>query len=50
MIHDAWLASADAPVGYPIVNVRAIENGKVRATGTEGSALKRSKHRRFPKA
>ena len=32
MIVDAWLASADAPVGYPMVNVRDIENGTVRAT------------------
>ena len=32
MIVDAWLASADAPVGYPMVNVRDIEGGKVRAT------------------
>ena len=32
MIVDAWLASADTPVGYPMVNVRDIESGKVRAT------------------
>ena len=32
MIVDAWLASATAPVGYPMVNVRDIESGKVRAT------------------
>ena len=32
LIVDAWLASADAPVGYPMVNVRDIESGKVRAT------------------
>jgi hypothetical protein len=32
MIYDAWVASADAPVGYPMVNVRDIESGKVRAT------------------
>ena len=32
MIVDAWAASADAPVGYPMVNVRDIESGKVRAT------------------
>ena len=32
MIYDAWLASADAMVGYPMVNVRDIESGKVRAT------------------
>jgi hypothetical protein len=32
MILDAWLASADAPVGYPMVNVRDIESGKIRAT------------------
>lgn len=32
LIIDAWLASADAPVGYPMVNVQDIENGKVRAT------------------
>jgi hypothetical protein len=29
---EAWLVSADAPVGYPMVNVRDIESGKVRAT------------------
>lgn len=32
MIVDAWLASAETPVGYPMVNVRDIESGKVRAT------------------
>jgi hypothetical protein len=32
MIYDAWLASAEAPVGYPMVNVRDIESGKMRAT------------------
>jgi hypothetical protein len=32
MIVDAWLDSATAPVGYPMVNVHDIENGKVRAT------------------
>ena len=32
MIYEAWLASADTPVGYPMVNVRDIESGKVRAT------------------
>ena len=32
MIADAWFASADAPVGYPMVNVRDIESGTVRAT------------------
>jgi hypothetical protein len=32
MIVDAWLASANAPVGYPMVNVQNIESGKVRAT------------------
>ena len=32
MIVDAWLASAEAPVGYPMVNVRDIESGKIRAT------------------
>src|SRR5262245_5363197 len=31
-IYDAWLASADAMVGYPMVSVRDIEAGKVRAT------------------
>jgi hypothetical protein len=29
---DAWLDSANTPVGYPMVNVRDIESGKVRAT------------------
>jgi hypothetical protein len=32
MIYDAWLASADASVSYPMVSVRDIESGKVRAT------------------
>jgi hypothetical protein len=32
MVYDAWLASADAMVGYPMVKVRDIETGKVRAT------------------
>jgi hypothetical protein len=32
MIMDAWLASATAMVGYPMVDVRDIETGKVRAT------------------
>jgi hypothetical protein len=32
MIADAWLASATGMVGYPMVNVRDIESGKVRAT------------------
>jgi hypothetical protein len=31
MIMDAWLDSANTPVGYPMVNVRDIESGKVRA-------------------
>ena len=34
MIVDAWQASATAMVGYPMVNVRDIESGKVRATRT----------------
>ena len=32
MIVDAWEASATTSVGYPMVNVRDIESGKVRAT------------------
>ena len=32
MIAQAWEESADTPVGYPMVNVRYIESGKVRAT------------------
>jgi hypothetical protein len=32
MIVEAWLDSANTPVGYPMVNVRDIESGKVRAT------------------
>lgn len=32
MIVQAWDESADTPIGYPMVNVRDIENGKVRAT------------------
>ena len=33
MICEAWLTSADAMVAYPMVNVRDIESGQVRATG-----------------
>jgi len=32
MIVDAWQDSANTPVGYPMVNVRDLESGKVRAT------------------
>lgn len=32
MIVDAWEASAETPIGYPMVNVKDIESGKVRAT------------------
>jgi hypothetical protein len=32
MIVDAWQDSAQTPVGYPMVNVRDIESGKVRVT------------------
>ena len=32
MIVDAWEDNATTPVGYPMVNVRDIESGKVRAT------------------
>jgi hypothetical protein len=32
MIVDAWLASAGSTVGYPMVNVQDVENGKVRVT------------------
>ena len=32
MIVDAWFDSEQAQVGYPMVNVRDIESGKVRAT------------------
>lgn len=32
LIVDAWLDSATTPVGYPMVNVRDIESGKVRPT------------------
>jgi hypothetical protein len=32
MIVDAWLDSAQTPIGYPMVSVRDIENGKVRVT------------------
>src|SRR6266481_6098176 len=31
MIVAAWLDSANTPIGYPMVNVRDIESGKVRA-------------------
>ena len=32
MIVDAWFDSAQTPIGYPMVNVRDIESGKVRVT------------------
>jgi hypothetical protein len=32
MIVDAWEDSATTPIGYPMVNVRGIERGKVKAT------------------
>jgi hypothetical protein len=32
MIVDAWRQSADTPVGYPMVNLRDIESGKVPVT------------------
>lgn len=32
MIVQAWEESANTPVGYPMVNVRDIENGKIRVT------------------
>ena len=32
MIIDAWLDSAQTPIGYPMVNVRDIESGKARVT------------------
>ena len=32
MIVNAWTDSATTPVGYPMVNVRDIESGKVRVT------------------
>jgi hypothetical protein len=32
MIVDAWLDSAQTPIGYPMVSVRDIESGKVRVT------------------
>jgi len=32
MIVDAWQQSADTPVGYPMVNLRDIESGKVKVT------------------
>jgi hypothetical protein len=28
----AWEESAETPVGYPMINVKDIESGKVRAT------------------
>jgi hypothetical protein len=31
-VSDAWQDSATTPVGYPMVNVRDIESGKVRVT------------------
>jgi hypothetical protein len=32
MIVEAWQQSADTPVGYPMVNLRDIESGKVKVT------------------
>jgi len=32
MIVEVWLDSANTPIGYPMVNVRDIERGKVTAT------------------
>jgi hypothetical protein len=32
MIVDTWLDSANTPIGYPMVNVRDIENGKVHVS------------------
>ena len=32
MIVQAWEESAETPVGYPMVNVKDIESGKMRAT------------------
>jgi hypothetical protein len=32
MIVEAWLQSADTPVGYPMVNMRDIASGKVKVT------------------
>jgi hypothetical protein len=32
MIVEAWQQSADTPVGYPMVNMRDIESGKVKVT------------------
>jgi hypothetical protein len=32
MIVNAWQDSALTPIGYPMVNVRDIESGKVRVT------------------
>ena len=32
MIVDAWLDSAQTPIGYPMVNMRDIESAKVRVT------------------
>lgn len=32
MIVQAWEESANTPIGYPMVNVRDIESGKIRAT------------------
>jgi len=31
MIVDAWLDSANTPIGYPMVNVRDIEGLKIKA-------------------
>lgn len=32
MIVQAWEECANTPIGYPMVNVRDFESGKVRAT------------------
>ncbi|MEA2911619.1 MAG: hypothetical protein QOJ15_3700 [Bradyrhizobium sp.] len=37
MIVDAWQDSANPPVGYPMVNVRNIESGKVKRDRGPGS-------------
>jgi len=44
MIYDTWLRSADAPVGYPKVNVRDIGSGNVGQGGADMAAEPGAKH------
>jgi len=50
LIVDAWQASGDAPVGYPMVNVRDIESRKVKETRQLLARTKRLLKLPFPNA